>query len=354
MSIDFVMPQLGETVADGTVTTWLAAIGDEVSTTRPICEVATDKIDSELHPPVDGVLTEILVHPGETVDVGVVLARIADVGVPPPSRDAHVGDVHAVGVLEAAVAATRVATAPIPRRPSAADVGRLSPVVRRLSQEHDINLRLLDGTGPGGRITKRDVLDHVKRRSSEVVPVVSAVPTTTAGPSGMVSIDVDWSAIDSRRLSETSRIAFVVFATCRANRRHPNVGGSAEPEIELDGLSLAGAAGWRLPELASIAARRADLPTTAGTPIVLNDFTDASTELNIPARAPSSRVALAVQPVSLQLRTEQSDVGYATTASPRGTIVATYDARLLDHQSVSTWLDDLRQTLETHDWSTEL
>ena len=146
---DVTMPQLGETVADGTVTKWFKAVGDVVARGEPLFEVSTDKVDTEIPAQANGVLHAILVPEGVTVDVGTVLATIAVEGEA----------VAASPVGAQKVAASRepaVAPSPAPKR-SGAD-GQLSPVVRRLLQEHGLDAAQVAGTGPGGRITREDVL----------------------------------------------------------------------------------------------------------------------------------------------------------------------------------------------------
>lgn len=138
------MPQLGETVADGTVTKWFKVVGDVVTKGEPLFEVSTDKVDTEIPAPASGVLSEILVREGETVDVGTVLAVIGtdepqSAGQPTPSRVA----------TSPAVKVTTVAESD--------DSTKLSPVVRRLLEANNLDASELVGTGPGGRVTRDDV-----------------------------------------------------------------------------------------------------------------------------------------------------------------------------------------------------
>jgi pyruvate/2-oxoglutarate dehydrogenase complex dihydrolipoamide acyltransferase (E2) component len=161
--VDVTMPQMGVSVAEGTVVAWRVGVGDPIAAEATICEISTDKIDTEVPAPAAGVVSEILVQVDETVEVGVVLARI-DVGggggVPAPAP----GDAPA-----AAVEPTPAAEAPAPeaRTPAPARNGtsrpagngrRYSPVVQRIAAEHDIDLSTVPGTGRGGRVRKQDVL----------------------------------------------------------------------------------------------------------------------------------------------------------------------------------------------------
>jgi pyruvate/2-oxoglutarate dehydrogenase complex dihydrolipoamide acyltransferase (E2) component len=140
--IDVTMPQMGVSVVEGTIVAWPVAVGDTVEAEQTICEISTDKIDSEIPSPVTGVLTEILVQTGETVQTGTVLARISDSGT----------------------AASRPVQPPTAPAPVVAQAGtrRYSPVVQRVAAHHDVDLTQVRGTGRGGRVTKKDVLAHLE------------------------------------------------------------------------------------------------------------------------------------------------------------------------------------------------
>jgi 2-oxoglutarate dehydrogenase E2 component (dihydrolipoamide succinyltransferase) len=181
------MPQLGETVTEGTITKWLKAVGDQIARDEPLFEVSTDKVDSEVPSPAEGVLTEILVAEGDTVDVGARLAVIGDAA----------GDNGAAAPAPAAEASTpapapeppvvaAAAPAPAPEPPAvapAAPVGAgtglvLSPVVRKLLGEHGIDPATVNGTGPGGRITRDDVESLIAAGGAPARPP-APVPTAT-------------------------------------------------------------------------------------------------------------------------------------------------------------------------------
>jgi len=152
---DVVMPQLGETVADGTVAKWFKAVGDTVTRGEPLFEVSTDKVDTEIPAPADGVLSIILVTEGTTVDVGTVLARIGD-GVETGSEAAAVTTSTASVAAATSPASPTATSASAPAR--AGNDEKLSPVVRRLLAEHNLDASQIVGTGPQGRITRDDVL----------------------------------------------------------------------------------------------------------------------------------------------------------------------------------------------------
>ena len=185
------LPQLGETVTEGTITRWFKKVGDTVAADEPLFEVSTDKVDTEVPSPVAGVLTEIRVPEGETVPVGAVIGVVGDAGAvvaaPPAAAPAPVVEAAPAPVVAAPVAApapvaTPVVAAPVPAAAPAAgnDNRLLSPVVRRLVNEHNLSVDSIAGTGPGGRITREDVLDHIDKIANGSAPAAPAAPVAAA------------------------------------------------------------------------------------------------------------------------------------------------------------------------------
>ncbi len=191
------LPQLGETVTEGTITRWFKKVGDSVAADEPLFEVSTDKVDTEVPSPVAGVLTEIRVGEGDTVPVGSVIAVVGSSGaavVAPAPAPAPVVETPAPAPAPAPVAATPApapapaptpAPAPVaasaPAPVSGNDAGiLLSPVVRRLLNEHGISPSLIKGSGPGGRITREDVLDYIDRSGSQPAPAAAPAPVVAA------------------------------------------------------------------------------------------------------------------------------------------------------------------------------
>ena len=166
---DITLPQLGETVTEGTITKWFKKVGDTVAADEPLFEVSTDKVDTEVPSPISGTLTEIRVAEGDTVPVGTVIAVVGVAGAAPAPTPAPV------------VAAPAPTPAPTPAQAPAATSNKLlSPVVRRLVAEHGIDVNELVGSGPGSRITREDVLDHIDRNGLKATP--AAAPTPVAAP----------------------------------------------------------------------------------------------------------------------------------------------------------------------------
>lgn len=162
---EITMPQLGESVTEGTVTRWVAQLGNEVALDEVLFEVSTDKVDSEIPSPAAGRLAEILVAEGETVDVGTPLCVIDDEAVPTQ---------------------TSVPTAPIEETRSKV----LSPVVRRLIAEHNLDPDVIAGHGIDGRVTRNDVLTHIARTAKESLPTagVRAQKTDSLGSDGTEAV----------------------------------------------------------------------------------------------------------------------------------------------------------------------
>ena len=203
---DITLPQLGETVTEGTITRWFKKVGDAVAADEPLFEVSTDKVDTEVPSPVAGTLTEIRVKEGDTVAVGTVIAvvgsanaSVAPVVVAPVAPVVQVAAAPVAPVVVAPVAPlVQVAAPPVAVAPAASAVTTsravlpanssnklLSPVVRRLVSDHGIDVNTLVGTGPGNRITREDVLDFIDKNGSvpqTVAPVVATPAPVVATP----------------------------------------------------------------------------------------------------------------------------------------------------------------------------
>jgi pyruvate dehydrogenase E2 component (dihydrolipoamide acetyltransferase) len=187
------MPQLGETIIEGTVLKWLKAEGETVERDEPLFEISTDKVDTEVPSPVAGTLTKIIVPEGQTVPVGTELAEVAsDEDAAPATDDAPTDAVaEDTPAPEATPASATVAAAPsataslsMPDRGPRSQI--LSPLVRRLAQEHGIDLSTVAGTGTGGRITKHDVMAAASGGGAPAPTAASApaaAPAITPPPS---------------------------------------------------------------------------------------------------------------------------------------------------------------------------
>jgi pyruvate dehydrogenase E2 component (dihydrolipoamide acetyltransferase) len=199
---DVVMPQMGESIVEGTLTKWLKKPGEHVDRDEPLFEISTDKVDTEIPSPAAGVLSEVLVEEGKTVAISTVVGRIEEgagngassaapkqAAAPPPAPAP-------APKVEAAASAPPKAPAPAPApvappqqaaSPSESDLaGPLSPLVRKMAREYGINLRQVQGTGAGGRITKQDLDAYMSAQGARTMAQSTApavVETRTLAPS---------------------------------------------------------------------------------------------------------------------------------------------------------------------------
>jgi pyruvate dehydrogenase E2 component (dihydrolipoamide acetyltransferase) len=187
MPTDIIMPQMGESIVEGTITKWLKKPGDKVQRDEPLFEISTDKVDAEIPAPASGVLQEIKVSEGTTVGVNTIVGTIAADGEAATSP-AKPATATAVPEKPAPVKkdekppaemATPSASAP-PAQESAEEEARSSPLVRKIAREHGVNLSKISGTGLGGRITKQDILSFIEGQSS-AQPATPA-PAEAPGP----------------------------------------------------------------------------------------------------------------------------------------------------------------------------
>jgi pyruvate dehydrogenase E2 component (dihydrolipoamide acetyltransferase) len=184
MSTDVIMPQMGESVAEGTITRWMKKVGDRVERDEPLFEISTDKVDAEIPSPAAGVLAKILVNENQTVEVNTVVAEIDGEGnktaASPVSETAP-----ATPPAPAAAAPSAAAPGPgIEAPPRPAEKIRSSPLVRRIAKERNIDLARVQGSGLGGRISKKDVLAYLSSRETgaPAPPQVAPGPTPAAIP----------------------------------------------------------------------------------------------------------------------------------------------------------------------------
>jgi pyruvate dehydrogenase E2 component (dihydrolipoyllysine-residue acetyltransferase) len=211
MATDVLMPQMGESITEGTVVKWLKKVGETVQRDEPLLEISTDKVDAEIPAPAAGVVTEILAKEGDTVAVNSVLARLGEAGE--VGAGASAAAAAAAPALAAPAVGEAVPPSPAPRQveappaqadgdsrplpsqaappqpppqarampaaaPAAEEIGRArsSPLVRNIAREHGVNLDEVSGTGLGGRVTKDDILDFIQRRKGAPAAAAAAAP----------------------------------------------------------------------------------------------------------------------------------------------------------------------------------
>ena len=232
--VDVIMPQMGESIAEGTVSRWLKKVGDEVKRDEPLFEISTDKVDAEIPSPSAGVLAEIIVGEGKTVTIQTVVARI----------ETEKGAAVAAPVAAPAPAAPSAAPAPAPRAPERAAVPLMvaqpahaaprapnsgfeerirtksSPLVRRIAAEHGVEISQLAGSGIAGRVTKRDLLGFLESGAPMPVPgngehgavatpapAPLAVATATAWPGDLVEPMSKLRRLTSEHMGMAIRVA---------------------------------------------------------------------------------------------------------------------------------------------------
>jgi pyruvate dehydrogenase E2 component (dihydrolipoamide acetyltransferase) len=200
--VDVIMPQMGESIAEGTLTRWLKQIGETVERDEDLFEISTDKVDADIPSPVAGTLVEVLVEEGATVEVNTVVARIdTEGGAAAPSEPEAATE----PVPEAPEPAAEAAAAPAPAVESPAPAqatpaaspdgpetreeriqGKSTPLVRKIAEEHGVDLSDVAGSGIAGRVTRDDILAHIETRAAAPEPAAApsapAAPAPTAAP----------------------------------------------------------------------------------------------------------------------------------------------------------------------------
>jgi 2-oxoglutarate dehydrogenase E2 component (dihydrolipoamide succinyltransferase) len=189
MSTEVVMPQMGESIAEGTITKWLKKVGERVERDEPLFEISTDKVDAEIPSPAAGTLTEVRFKEGDTVEVNTVVAVLDGDGSGPSVKSVSAEPVAVEPPpppVEAKPEPTPPAPAP-PAKPAEPTVEELrrtksSPLVRKIAQEHNVDISKLEGTGLSGRVTKNDILSYIESGSPATAPAAPAAPRRPEAP----------------------------------------------------------------------------------------------------------------------------------------------------------------------------
>ncbi len=400
--MDVIMPQLGETVEEGTVTEWFKKPGDPVEKNETLFEVETDKVTTEVPALKAGVLSKILVGEGETVDVGTVLAVIAAEGEEEGEKIADVAKAAPEADSDAPKAA-KVATVPRDKKM------KLSPVVRKLLAQHGLNAAQITGTGGSGRITKQDVLAFVESgvesgggpaegeaSAGDIQPfskirqrtgehMLRSLATSAHVTQG---IEIDFHAVDAARNTHGAAwkeengfsltyLPFIARAICLAMADFPRINASVEEgglkihadvnlavavDLNFEGLVapvIKEAGAKTVADLAREIARLAGAARdgkltpddmTGGTYTISNNgsfgtlFTTPI--INQPQVAILSVDKIARKPVVLD--------GDEIAVRPIGVLAQSFDHRAVDGAYAAAFLNRLREIIETTDWSSEL
>ena len=414
--MDVIMPQLGETVTEGTVTVWCKKIGDKVKAAETLFEVSTDKVDTEIPAPTDGVLAEILVEEGETVKIGTRIAVIDDGGA-----SATV----AAAVMEAPapraatpLSATPLSATPLSSAPSGSMGRVLSPVVSRLIAEHALDTADITGTGRGGRLTRRDVMAHIEERGKGAAAAPRPSPGAGAADDGatlvpfsrinrmtaahmvrskvtsahvLQAVEADFVAVDEVRtarqedwiVAEGSALTYLPFiarATCLAIADFPNVNASVAEEglVVYGRVNLGIAVDIELAELVvpvikdaeeksvaeiaraivDLAVRARDRTLTpdelAGGTYTISNSGGFGTLITAPIINQPQVAILSTDGVCKRPVVVEDEDGEAITVRPIGILAQSFDHRAMGGAYSASFLRRLKQIIETHDWGAEL
>jgi 2-oxoglutarate dehydrogenase E2 component (dihydrolipoamide succinyltransferase) len=401
--MDVLMPQLGETVLEGTVATWYKKAGDSVAKGDVLLDVETDKAATEIEAQVDGVLSSIAVPEGETVDVGTLLAVI--------SADGEA--VEAAPVAAAVAEPAPAAGAPKPSGgglPPKAAGGKLSPAVRRLLKQHNLNIADIQGTGRDGRVTKENVLAFIagKGAAAPAPAAVSAdgetipfdrirkitaehmVRSKATSPHVLQAIDIDFTAVDADRVARKDAwkkdkgysltyLPYMARAVCLALAEFPKVNASIEGEaLKIHGgVNLAIAIDLNHEGLVAPVVRNAsglsvsglaeafsDLVTRAKTKkLTADDLQGGTYTLSNPGPFGTLFTApiinqpqvgiLSMDAVKKRAHVIESPAGDMLGIRPIGVLAHSFDHRAIDGAYSAAYLQKLKSLIENSDWASE-
>lgn len=408
--MDVLMPQLGETVLEGTVATWHKAEGDTVQKGDLLLDVETDKAAVEIEVPESGVLNKIAVPEGDTVDVGTVLAIIAVDGEAAEAKPAAEA-APAMGAAPA-VGAASAATTPGKGLPPKSSSTKLSPAVRRLVKEHDLDIGAIQGTGRNDRVTRQDVLNHI-----ESVGVAAQAAPRAAAPSErgripfdrfrrvtaehmvrskatsahvLQAMDVDFSAVDAARMGRKDAwksdkgysltyLPFVARAVCQALRDFPKINASVDDEslVVHESINLAIAIDLNHEGLVAAVTRDADklsVPALAeafadlvnraksrklspddlqGGTYTLSNPGPYGTLFTAPIINQPQVGILSMDAVNKRATVVSNEDGDAIAIRPVGILAHSFDHRAIDGAYSAAYLQRLKSILESSDWNAE-
>ena len=409
------MPQLGETVAEGTVTKWYKKVGDTVKADDVLFDVETDKVSTEIPAQADGVLTEIVVAEGVTAKVGAKLAVIRESGAQTAKPSAVSRQPSAPTSMAAAAPAAASAVRP---REAAADE-RLSPVVRRLLAEHTLDPRAIKGTGRDGRVTREDVLAHIERSGqpsgasrqssavsrhalsaeAESVPLNNVRKRTaehmakswTTVPHVLQVVEADFSKVDEARRAAGQQwkaregysltyLPFIAHAVTAALAKYPRLNASFQGDrlalhkrvnlgiavdLDFEGLLvpvLKDAAGKPVAQLAramndlAVRARSGKLKPddmTEGTYTISNNGA-YGTLITAPIISPPQVAILSTDGIRKRPVVVEGPGGDTIAIRPVGMLAQTFDHRAVDGAYSGAFMNHLKTLIETTDWQKEL
>lgn len=410
MAREIKMPQLGESVTEGTVGRWLKDVGDHVEKYEPLLEVVTDKVDTEIPSEVEGTLLDIKIEKGDTVDVGTVLAVVGEEGEEVPTE---AGEEPAKPEAPAKPEkGPDGGDGKVPPRPKGK--ARISPVVGRIAAEHDVDIEHVPGTGRGGRVTKKDVLQYIEEREKErekAPPRPTRRPEEAPGPvpgevveltpmrrmiaEHMVESkrtaphvttvwEVDMSAVERYRQAHKAEferregvkltyLPFVIQATVEALKAHPIINSSYTDEgIEIRqqiniGIAVALDRGLIVPvirnaddlSLAGLAKAANDLAVRArngqlspddvqGGTFTITNYGALGSLFGTPVIHQPQAAILGVGAVKKRPVVVETDGDDAIGIKPMMYLALTFDHRVLDGGTADPFVADIKRRLENY------
>jgi pyruvate dehydrogenase E2 component (dihydrolipoamide acetyltransferase) len=395
--MDVLMPQLGETVDEGTIAAWHKQAGDAVEKGDVLLDVETDKVATEIEAPISGVIASIDIAEGETVDVGTVLAVIAVDGEVIEDKPATSESV----AVKAAASAPTSAGLP-PKKGS----DKLSPAVRRLVKQHSLDIANISGTGRDGRVTRQNVLDYIeqggtvatKSTAGERIPFDRVRKVTAAhmvrskaiSPHVLQTIDADFLAVDISRLARKeqwkadtgyslSYLPYVARAVCKAIVDFPRVNASVDedalvvhPQINLaiaidlnhEGLVAAVTRNAGVMSVSKLAEHFNDLITRAKTgKLKPDDLQGGTYTLSNPGPFGTLFTApiinqpqvgiLSMDAVKKRPHVIETAGGDSIAIRPVGILAHSFDHRAVDGAYSAAYLARLKSIIEDTDWESE-
>ena len=416
--MDVIMPQLGETVAEGIVTRWYKKVGDNVKADETLFDVETDKVSTEIPAPVGGVIAQILVEEGVTAKVGARLAVIREAGVAATSPAAEAALHSAPAQSGHAAPAFRPTTRVAMETVRGSSQNKLSPVVRRLCAEHQLDYRDIHGTGRDGRITREDIMSHIAQRSIAraaapaaralepvAAPAQGAQPLSslrkrvaenmlkswTTAPHVLQVVEADFLRIDQARRDvgaawkaregfSLTYLPFIARAVSIALGKYPRLNASfhgdsmtLHPRINLgvavdlsfDGLMVPVVKDVPNKSLPQIAREIQDLATRARAGKLRPDeLTEGTyTITNNGAFGTVITAPIINQPQVAILSTDavrkkpvviETPEGDTIAIRPVGVLAQTFDHRAVDGAYSAAFLREVKAVIETRHWSQEL
>jgi pyruvate dehydrogenase E2 component (dihydrolipoamide acetyltransferase) len=400
--MNVLMPQLGETVSEGTIAAWHKKEGDTVEKGDMLLDVETDKVATEITAPQSGVISSIAVPEGETVDVGTVLAVIAVEG--------ESADEATAPVAAASSAAADAAAAPAPKSGGlgAKSSGeKLSPAVRRLLKQNNLDISDISGTGRDGRVTRQDVMDHIEggagaseapASTGQTIPfdrvrkltAEHMVRSKATSPHVLQAIDVDFSAVDSVRLAKKDTwknekgysltyLAFVARAVAMTVKEFPRLNASVGDNelivhadfnlaiaIDLNHEGLVAPVVRNASDLSvsKLSERFNDLATRAkSNKLTADDLQGGTYTLSNPGPFGTLFTApiinqpqvgiLSMDAVKKRAHVIESPAGDSIAIRPIGILAHSFDHRAIDGAYSAAYLQKLKSIIESTDWNSE-